>query len=66
MQLLLSNQWVDKGVWLGGVENEGYLVYVEGLSTDDGIMHVAQHCTHTHHIRFTTPKKVNGITPSNM
>ena len=48
MQLLLSNQWVDKGVWLGGVENEGYLVYVEGLSTDDGIMHIAQHCTHTH------------------
>ena len=61
MQLSLSNQWVDKGVWLGCVENGGYLVYVKELRTVDWIMHIAQHCTHTH-----TPKKVNGITPSNM
>lgn len=37
----------EQGGVVGGVDNEGYLVYVEGLSTDDGIMHIAQHCTHT-------------------
>lgn len=40
-----------------GVENEGYLVYVEGLSTDDGIMHIAQHCTHTHTTFDLLPQK---------
>ena len=41
-----------QGGVVGGVENEGYLVYVEGLSTDDGIMHIAQHCTHTPHLIY--------------
>ena len=36
-----------QGGVVGGVVNEGYLVYVKGLSTDDGIMHIAQHCAHT-------------------